>query len=127
MVKELRHIILSQDEFIPALEAHNRVTPNYLPSGKILRYECIDQDFIRVIIQITPSGQEVALIVDSSKMLQALIRFCLENNIMLPRQGQKSVLIEDDRVSLCIALDLDDLIETLVVEHLPICAEIARA
>lgn len=107
MVQELRRITLNKAELISSLESHRRMTPNFLPDGKIVDFDIIDSTSIMITVETNPEEQEASIIFPDDKIVQALIRFCLENNIALPREGHKSVLVAKDNVSLCIALDLD--------------------
>ena len=107
MVQELRRIILTKQELFSALECHRRMTPQFLPEGKIVDFETINETSMMITVETDPSVQEASVFFPDDKLIQALIRFCLENNIMLPLQGRKSVLVAQDNVSLCIDLDLD--------------------
>jgi len=106
MVQELRRITLNKAELISSLESHRRMTPNFLPDGEIIDFDIIDHTSIMITVETDPSMREASVVPDD-KIVQALIRFCLENNIVLPREGHKSVLVAKDDVSLCIALDID--------------------
>jgi len=105
MVQELRWIMLSKHEVVTALEAHNRMTPNFMPPGTITAWEDIDQTSIKVTMT-TVSGLKT-LFLGTDKLLQPLIRFCIENNIMLPLDGHKSVMVGNSNISLCIALEIN--------------------
>jgi len=107
MVQELRQIILSKDELLLAIDAHRRIKPGLLPDGKIIDFEVAGQTSIRVTIAGEDETQTTSVVFSDAKLLDALIRFCLENNIMLPRLGRKSVSVLADNVSLCIMLDVD--------------------
>jgi len=119
MVQEVRRIILDKEEMIAALEAHKRMKPDFMPEGKIEGFEIIDDSSLKLIVKDGAQGGDERLFCDNAKLLQPLIRFCLENNIILPRQGQKSVLVAKESVSLCIILD--------VGIHLMSCIEASRA
>jgi len=107
MVQEVRHIILSKDEMISALECHSRMTPNFLPKGKIVDFDILAENSIMVTVETEPDAQEASVIFTDLKLIYALIRFCVENNIMLPREGRKTVMIGPSSVSLCINLDIE--------------------
>ncbi len=107
MVQELRQIIFGKEEFISALEAHSRMNISYLPKGKIVAFEILDVTSVMVTVATDDSPEGVRVILNESKLLKPLIRFCLENNIMLPRDGHKSVLLTENNVTLCIALEVE--------------------
>ncbi|MGB9153981.1 MAG: hypothetical protein WCD70_12950 [Alphaproteobacteria bacterium] len=106
MVQEVRRIILSKPELLSALESHRRMSPDILPDGKIVDFEIIDSTSMRVNVETDPTKQESSVVFSGDKLIFALIRYCIENNIILPVKGRKSVLIAEGTVSLCISLDL---------------------
>ena len=106
MVQELRQIILSNDELISALDAHGRMISGFMPKGSIKGFAAAGDGGLVVTLS-NPEGKVSQIIVDEERLLQALIRFCIENNIMLPREGKKSAVISDKSVSLSIKLDIE--------------------
>jgi hypothetical protein len=107
MVQELRQVILGKEEFISALESHSRMNVSFLPKGKIVAFEILDMSTVMITVATDENAEGVRVIMKESKLLKPLIRFCLENNIMLPRDGHKSVLLTENNVTLCIALEVD--------------------
>jgi len=82
----------------------------YLPKGKIVAFEILDVTSVMVTVATDDSPEGVRVILNESKLLKPLIRFCLENNIMLPRDGHKSVLLTENNVTLCVALEVNTMI-----------------
>ncbi len=108
MVHEVRRIILTPDELISAFEGYNRITPGFLPEGKIMN--CVPEDIgVRVTVKRHVGDREVMtdVVVRSGDAVKPLIRFCLENNIMMPKNGQKSFYVKDGSASLYISLHID--------------------
>ena len=64
-----------------------------------------------VIVSDEPNGADKKILLNDAKLLQPVIRYCLESNVMLPRSARKSVLITKENVSLCVAID-DNLMVT---------------
>ena len=106
MVQELRRISFTKAETLAALEGYRRMTENFLPPGTITAFEMLSATSIKVAIQTDLPTPEV-IILQEDKVAQPLIRFCLENNIPLPRSGRKSVTVTPEAVCLTVALDLD--------------------
>jgi hypothetical protein len=106
MVKEMRKIILSRDECIAALESYKRTNFEFLPVGKILKCELKAGSPVIVGIEIagaiTMKLTECTL--EPPKLLEPLIRFCIEHNIVLPRNSRKSALTGDDQAVLYIQM-----------------------
>ncbi|MDE1900257.1 MAG: hypothetical protein KGI37_01255 [Alphaproteobacteria bacterium] len=107
MVYETRRIVLEKEELFLALEAHGRMTPHFLPRGRVVDFEALSPTSIMVTVETEPDAQEATVIFTDGKLVQALVRFCLENNIMLPRAARKSVAVDAEHVSLCMDMDVD--------------------
>ncbi len=108
MVQDMRRIILSEEELVSAIESYRRMTPSFLPEGTVKT--CAPSDaHVSVTLQV-PAGNstnDVELKLSCADLLKPLIRFCLENNIILPRDGKKVALISQGQVILGITLDLN--------------------
>ncbi len=112
MVQEVRKIILNEDELRAAFERH-RVTPNFLPDGKIIGCKIAADDCVVVTLEL-PYGSRVQhsnFVFNAADVVNPLIRFCLENNIMLPKNGRKSFRVIDNQPCLQVELDLEIEIE----------------
>jgi hypothetical protein len=132
MVQEVRDIMLSMDEMLMAFQCYQRVTPQFLPQAKILDGK-INDDTVVLNVEANVAGtpQHAEVIINSGDVLKPLIRFCIENNIMLPFDGKKSVRIQKNIIMLHIDLDLSvdapalvsplklDNMEKAVSGHLP--------
>jgi len=106
MVEELRKIILSHDEVLLALESFRRVAPTFLPSGKIVQWRSGPDS--TMIIELGSAdapdakGEEISL--KTSDLFEPTVKYCIANNIMLPRNSRKCVRIEKDRVALYVII-----------------------
>ena len=102
MVEEVRKILLNQNEFLAALEAYRRACPNFLPAGRILRWQKESDVAIKVFVEVaygkTVQTMEIAL--DEKELVEPIIKFCIENNVMLPRAAKKMTRFEGDKVAL---------------------------
>ncbi len=108
MVHEVRRIILTSDELLAAFDGYRRITPNFLPEGQIMN--CAPEEgAVRVTIRKMTSTQEynTDIMVRGMDAVKPLIRFCLENNIMIPKDGQKSFYVKDGSASLYIVLNIN--------------------
>lgn len=107
MVEELRKIILSKDELVLAMEAYRRAVPDFLPHGQIL--ECQTQPdgalLVRVRLAYGSNNQDLEFSFKPADLLGPIIQFCVENNIMLPRNSRKCIKSEGDRFALYIAME----------------------
>ncbi len=116
MVQEVRKIILTAEEMAAAFDSYRRVTPHFLPDGNIVRCAQAPDHAVTVVIEApAPAGgaAPAQFTFKGVNILRPLIRFCIENNIMLPRDGHKSVIVDDKGFTLCIELNMQiDLTES---------------
>ena len=117
MVKETRKITFSAGELATAFESYGRRTPGFLPGGKMVSCTSVGDDGVgvKLIMEYGSSIHELEFIYRGLDILRTLILFCIENNIMLPRDGRKTFVIEQEKISLIIELDTDlDMGSTMV-------------
>jgi hypothetical protein len=108
MVQDIRNVILSLDEVHSAFVCYQRISPGFLPRDTIAGCRTGENAVILTVdIAAGTTRQRGELTFKGIDVLKPLIRFCIENNIMLPRDGRKSIIIEPDRIMLHIELDLD--------------------
>lgn len=107
MVRKVRKIMMSLDEVCRAYECYQRVTPDFLPKAGIIACKTADGAVILTVERTDgASSQRQEIIFKGFDIFKPLIRFCIENNILLPRDGTKSISIEADKVVLHMELDL---------------------
>jgi hypothetical protein len=107
MVQEVRDILLSSNEVFYAYESYARITPDFMPNSKFVSCAIKNGTFVLTVDKTDdtqPQRQEISF--KGIDILKPLIRFCIENNIMLPRDGKKTVEIRDDKIVLRVELDL---------------------
>jgi len=106
MAREMRKIILSKDELVAALESYKRTDFEFLPAGKIVNCELKAGAPVTVGIETTFANkiQTTDFHLDAHRLLEPMIRYCLENNIVLPRNSKKSALIGDGLAALYIQI-----------------------
>jgi hypothetical protein len=115
MPVERRQILLSDEELTHAVEAYRGVNPGFLPQGDLLQVKvgpgAGDHAAGAVAVAITirmcygQSQQEVDVPIREIDVMHLLIRFCLENNIPIPRLGTKSAALIDGTLALQIEYD----------------------
>ena len=120
MVEEIRKIILNQGELAMALEAFRRTNPQFLPAGKLVHCEVSSPTALKVAIEVvygsTVQAMEIAL--ESDSLLDPIIKFCIENNIVLPRSGRKIIKIKDNKLVLHVTI-ADTANEFIVIQTPP--------
>ncbi|MDR3423618.1 MAG: hypothetical protein P4M13_00865 [Alphaproteobacteria bacterium] len=121
MVQEIRKIIFSNDELFSAFNAYARTSPSFLPPGKLCSCAPVDQDSGGSAVKVETSEQNV--VVRGADVLRPLILFCLENNIMLPREGRKTFSIANTKAVLTVELNLEYNLDST---EAPMTSEYAR-
>jgi hypothetical protein len=99
MAHEIRTIFLTKDELVVAFCSYRRQNPAFLPAGKIINCT-VESD--KVMVDMTG---EALVLLDASKLVEPLVRFCIESNIMLPKQSRKTVVFVDGQAGLHIEMD----------------------
>lgn len=107
MVQEIRNIMLSMDEVQAAFMAYQRVAPDFMPKGHVVACKTAGESVV-ITMELTYGGssQRSDIVFKGIDVLKPLIRFCIENNVMLPRDGRKSIIYKADRIVMHIELDL---------------------
>ena len=107
MAVELRRIILSRDELSSALVSFRRANEGSIPAGAIKDCE-VGRD-ATCLIKIEPSSDSGDAMRDVTiappTLTDVLIRFCLENNVALPRSGRKRAVGHAGQAALEIHVD----------------------
>jgi hypothetical protein len=109
MAQEIRDIILTSEEIVSAIESFRRVTPHFLPDGKILQCAPDVGDSVKIAVETSygNSTQRTDISFKMGDLLKPILRFCIENNITLPVGGRKSVVLQNGSLSLHIVLRMD--------------------
>ena len=108
MVQEYRKIILSTDELIMALEIYRKIAPTFIPDGKVIRCSALEYGAVKIILESGEGEkkQQIPLTLQGADVLKPVIGFCIENKIMLPKAGRKSIEVQKGSVALRIELSL---------------------
>ena len=103
---ELRRIILSADELDRAISSYRRITDGFLPDGDVDSTK-VNQDgtlCITVNMSYSAPPKHADFDINAEHTRGILIRFCLENNIPIPRNGEKISLESNGRLVLQVRL-----------------------
>ena len=92
MPREIRHIILSREEFVGALKSYKRTDEHALPHGDIDSYTISEAKTLQVNMRTYYGGSQQNIVIDlaAEHIIRILVRFCIENNIMLPMNSRKT-------------------------------------
>lgn len=97
MPREIRTIILSDTELTGAVDAFRRVRKDLLPPGIVHGIVAEPDGNILVTIEMKfgPNIRNDSFILEQQYVVEALVRFCIENNVIIPRSGSKKMLRGD--------------------------------
>lgn len=107
MPRELRHILLSREELMQAVEAYRRMTATGLPEGTIVAVEPDQQNDLKVVLttQFGSTPQQLETALGTKHIVPMLVRFCYENNIPLPMNGKKAYRAIKGELALVVRID----------------------
>jgi hypothetical protein len=108
MPREIRQIILSKEEFAGAIKSYRRTAQDALPHGDIDCYRVTPAGSIQLNMKTYYGGgqQNITIDLSSAHIIEILIRFCIENNIMIPKNSKKSYQVQGSEVLLVITMDM---------------------
>ena len=111
-MEELRRIMFSNEELLCAFRsfARKKRTPPLFED--ILSCSPVEDtssgSVIKIEVKASPDNPKASeVLYASGEVLPRLVLFCLENNIMLPRFGQKTFEVFNSRASLVVRLNLE--------------------
>jgi len=111
MATEMRSIILSNAEFASSLNSFRRTHEDVLPNGEIVSWAAADKQAMDITISIKGGStvNQMVFTIENRQVIDILVRFCMENNIPVPRAGVKKWTARDSTISLSIALQGSEL------------------
>ncbi|MEQ8333194.1 hypothetical protein [Nisaea sp.] len=97
MPREIRTIIFSDAELTGAVDSFRRVRKDLLPPGAVHGVEAHEDGNILVTIEAKfgPNVRNDNYILEHKFVVEALVRFCIETNIVIPRAGSKKMRRSD--------------------------------
>ena len=103
---ELRKITFSDGELGEAIERFAKATRYPMPPGKITECRVETKVGLTLIVHVNHmvDGSEHTVRFDQATVAAALIRFCIEKKIPIPKTAEKSVEAHGQTVSLILRL-----------------------
>jgi len=101
MPTEVRRLVFSGTEFYAALDQYLSRTGATLPLGSIVQVHTDTiHDTVTIDIRLNGSTETHAINLSARQVGGALISYCINNQIPLPRGFSKSLIITGDNVAL---------------------------
>jgi hypothetical protein len=108
MPVEIREVILDQDELLQAIHSYTRTLPTKYPPGRVVASASRSTpEGLLIEASINPPNcgdQVITTQLTGDAPVEMLVRFCLENNIPVPRSGKKMVRAAESGMVLTITL-----------------------
>lgn len=103
-LSELRHVTFSKDALIMALKLYFAGCNQPLPVGTVESciVEAVPDIAVTIAIRDDTSGTLNKVTVAAEKIGAAMIKYCRQVNVPLPRAGQKSLLTSGDNLILMV-------------------------
>jgi len=115
MLTERRQILLSDEKLTHAVEAYRNANPSFLPPGNILQVNvgpgpgnCTTGGVVMTVgvcLTYGETEQRMDVRARETDIINLLVRFCLENNVLLPRAAPKAAAAVDGKLGLVIEYD----------------------
>jgi hypothetical protein len=99
---ELRRIVFSHDELRQALDTHLGQQRSKLPAGRVVSVRFAGEDRSEVVLGIEDrrKGLDQLVAVTASHVAAALLRYCFNNSVPMPKDAQKSLVIAGENIAL---------------------------
>ena len=105
MPTELRKIIFSEEEIVRAVLSQNRRSPKKLPPGDIVKVGRSGSGAnMDISIFDATVEQTKTVTLGASYLAAAMLGFCIDNKIPVPRVADKSVEVLGDSFALSISI-----------------------
>jgi len=103
--------MLSDTELKEAIDSFRRVHKEILPPGTVHGIETQPDGSILVAIEMKfgPNIRNDKFILEQQNVVEAIVRFCIETNVVIPRSGTKKVMRTDKEWILEIRLKSDEM------------------
>jgi hypothetical protein len=99
---EFRQILFTNNEVIEALYEYNQVVRGKLPPGMIVSCTPVAEEKVAVRLKLVDQASGGAKVASLAPELvaAALLRYCFNHYIPIPRNAAKSIQVHGDRISL---------------------------
>lgn len=106
MPSELRQVVFQMSELQAAIRANTRNTKEKLPPGDIVAWRIIGtpEAFIEFNLRDEITGQDNTATYSEASVGAALLKYCMDHRIPVPRRAEKALKIVNGDVALVIVI-----------------------
>jgi hypothetical protein len=107
MLKEIRSILFSEQELEDALKLFNTAVQAILPTGRIISFRVSGnkETAVRVNVVAPKDGEVSEVVLASSHVAAAMLHYCIQNGIPVPRKAKKKIELIDGNLALTLTLE----------------------
>lgn len=107
MVMEFRRLVFAPAELARALEVIRSANASALPAGQIKEVVIVDEPQVCVHVRMGVPGstEECKVVVDVDVLAAAMLRFCMNSKIPIPRAAKKTVVRAGDGLALSFSIN----------------------
>lgn len=104
MQTEIRRLVFSTDELVEALYAYSESSSEKIPEGNVISCKAVDDDKTAVALEIEnrPTQESYHVNLRHEFVGAALLGYCFDKKIPVPRDSEKSLQISGDNIALAI-------------------------
>lgn len=104
MPTEIRRLVFSNNELVEALHAYSQTSDEKIPEGDVRTCKAVDEKTIAVRLEIENRHTQETYQVNLRHEFvgAALLGFCFDKGIPVPRESEKSLQISGDNIALTI-------------------------
>ena len=106
MPTELRRVVFPNQELRQALREYESHGKEAVPDGEIVAVSILEKPAETVRVTVLDTAQNATFTADftASYIAAALIRFCIEHKVPIPRNSRKSLRLMGDNLALDIVV-----------------------
>ncbi len=106
MLTEYRKLVFPDSELIQAITAHDEVSMKFLDSKDLVKVEATASPDLKIVAKLRgKDGRDESVQLEYSYVVAAMVRYCVEQKIPLPRRGEKLIELDDGKLALSISMD----------------------
>ncbi len=106
MLTEYRKLVFPDSELIQAITAHDEVSMKLLGSRDLVKIEATASPELKIVAKLRgEDGRDEPVQFEYSYVVAAMVRYCVEHKIPLPRRGEKLIELDEGRLALSISMD----------------------
>ena len=106
MLTEYRKLVFPESDLIQAITAHDKVSMKLLDSRDLVKIEVTASPELKIAAKLRGTdGRDEPVQLEYSYVVAAMVRYCVEHKIPLPRRGEKLIELDEGRLALSISMD----------------------